>query len=264
MNKLFGAKNGELPPEKLAAIDRRFAATENKLKKMVDNEGADIRFFGPSQFGEETPFEGVTTRNGDRSGLPEIGVSRAVAQFSTNESVQQVLIHEASHNAAGTRDHWYLNNSHTSLAHRSSDMTIKKSVDGEHPVTFKNQVNNADTIAMAAIRLSDPKAVATDSPSLPASTEPSAAFPSRSARRVSAAAPESVATDRLPGPVRDLDGFRAFIKTRPTTEQFAARYPDVRLVPFGEGFARETGNDQYVAKINEDRRIEFGYFANKV
>lgn len=85
MNKLFGTKDGELSPAKLAAIDRRFAATENKLKKMADNEGADIRFFGPSQFGEETPFEGATTRYGDRSGLPEIGVSRATPSSPTTK-----------------------------------------------------------------------------------------------------------------------------------------------------------------------------------
>lgn len=58
----------------------------------------------------------------------------------------------------------------------------------------------------------------------------------------------------------DMAGFDAFIRTHPTPEAFRARYPDIQLARFGEGFVPAPGKDVYVAR-DVDGRLGPGYFA---
>lgn len=161
MNKLFGAKNGKLSADQVQQIDGKFAAIEDKLKRMIDNKGADIRFFGSPDLGlPSKSAAGVAVYNGDSAGQPEIGIARSRVKFGSNDGLLQTIIHEASHSAAGTNDYWYLTNARDGLGR---DMEVSTFVEDYFPagteVTFDYRADNADTIAMAALRLGEAKAI---------------------------------------------------------------------------------------------------------
>jgi len=77
-------------------------------------------------------------------------------------------------------------------------------------------------------------------------------------------APSAPAAEPAPvaGFVTDLDGFNAFIATRPTPAQFRAAYPDVTLVLPGQIATREfrTNNSRYFAELDDEGRISGGKF----
>ncbi|HKY90050.1 MAG TPA: hypothetical protein VJM11_03385 [Nevskiaceae bacterium] len=66
----------------------------------------------------------------------------------------------------------------------------------------------------------------------------------------------------MPGRVTDMKTFGAFIESRPTVEQFRARYPDVVLVQPGEIATKEyrTDNSRYFAQFDVEGRIVGGSF----
>lgn len=232
VNKLFGVKDGKLSESQIAQIDRTFGAVENKLKRMEENSGADIRFFGnPESFSGRVA--GVAVRDGDGTGNPEIGISRSRIKFGSNEGILQTIIHEASHSAAGTVDYWYLHNGRSGLGR---DMEVSSFVENHFQpgseMTFEHRVDNADTIAMAALRLGEANAVDEDADSGSVQDAP----PARETQGGRAITPtDTPPADRpLRGPVTDTRAFADFIATRPTKEQFKNKYPDVILVMPGE------------------------------
>lgn len=75
---------------------------------------------------------------------------------------------------------------------------------------------------------------------------------------------ETARSDAKPvaGFVTDMAGFDAFIATRPTPEQFKAKYPDVQLVMPGTPTTMEfrSNNSRYFAELDKDGRIVGGRF----
>lgn len=69
-------------------------------------------------------------------------------------------------------------------------------------------------------------------------------------------------TAPVQGFVVDIAAFDAFIATRPTPEQFRARYPDVQLVLPGVPATKELrfNNSRYFAVLDESGRITGGRF----
>jgi len=72
----------------------------------------------------------------------------------------------------------------------------------------------------------------------------------------------AVTTTPIPGFVTDLPSFEAFIATRPTPEQFKARYPDVTLALPGSINSKEyrMNNSRYFAQLDPQGRITGGKF----
>jgi len=72
----------------------------------------------------------------------------------------------------------------------------------------------------------------------------------------------SEAAAPVPGKVSDLDAFGRFIASRPTPEQFRARYPDVKLVLPGDIATKEFRHDnsRYFADTDSEGRITGGRF----
>lgn len=66
----------------------------------------------------------------------------------------------------------------------------------------------------------------------------------------------------IAGSVTDLAAFDQFIATRPTPEQFHARYPDVTLALPGSMNTKELrmNHSRYFAEVNADGRIIGGKF----
>jgi hypothetical protein len=78
-----------------------------------------------------------------------------------------------------------------------------------------------------------------------------------------AADPASQAAPVVAGYVTDMAAFEAFIATRPTPEQFRARYPDVLLVLPGQIATKELrlNNSRYFAELDGEGRITGGRFS---
>ena len=76
------------------------------------------------------------------------------------------------------------------------------------------------------------------------------------------APPDTTTSAPMPGRVTDMKTFGAFIESRPTVEQFRARYPDVVLVQPGEIATKEyrTDNSRYFAQFDVEGRIVGGSF----
>lgn len=80
--------------------------------------------------------------------------------------------------------------------------------------------------------------------------------------RTAETGPAAEAAVVMPGKVGDLPAFERFIAAKPTPEQFAARYPDVRLVLPGQIATKEfrSDNSRYFAETDAQGRIVGGKF----